>query len=127
MRRESVKLARLRRLYAKMRLDFLTENPWCAIGGCEATEIHHRAGRGAVTAEDYRIALRPDDQGDLDDVVVKDVEMFRAEMMDNRSLWMCCYLEGHERVNFWVTAKRGRLLFTVTEQPSDVPYEEGSL
>jgi hypothetical protein len=47
MRRESVKLARLRRLYAKMRADYLIEHPWCAVGGCEATEIHHRRGRGA--------------------------------------------------------------------------------
>ena len=85
-------------------------------------------GEGVVTAPDYRIALRPDDDGELDDVVVKDVEMFRAERMDNRSLWMCCYLTGHERVNFWVRVKgRGTLEFCVTEQPSDVPYEEGSL
>lgn len=79
-------------------------------------------------AAPYRIALRPDDNGDLDDVVVKDVEMFRAEIMDNRSLWMCCYLEGHERVNFWVRVTgRGTLEFYVTEQPHDVPYEAGSL
>lgn len=76
---------------------------------------------------DYRIALRPDHRGDLDDVVVKDVEMFRAEMMDRGRLWMCCYLEGHDRVNFWVRAKGSRLEFTVTEQPHDVAYEDGSL
>jgi hypothetical protein len=77
---------------------------------------------------EYRIALRPDDHGELDDVVVNDVSMFRAEMMDGRSLWMCCYLEGHERVNFWVRVKgRGVLEFHVTEQPDDVTYEDGSL
>lgn len=47
LRRRSVKLARLQRLYTKMRRDYLLENPWCAVGGCTATEIHHRRGRGA--------------------------------------------------------------------------------
>lgn len=46
MRRESLKLARLRRLYAKMRVDFLIQNPWCIRCGGEATEVHHKAGRG---------------------------------------------------------------------------------
>lgn len=74
----------------------------------------------------YRIALHPDDEGALDDVVVRDVSMFRAEMMDNTTLWMCCYLAGtDERVTFWVRAtrrkgKRLALEFHVTEQPPEV-------
>lgn len=47
MRKQSVKLARLKRLYAKMRVDFLTENPWCIRCGGNASEVHHKAGRGA--------------------------------------------------------------------------------
>lgn len=75
--------------------------------------------------EAYRIALRPDreDSDLLDDVVVKDVSMFRAEMMDDRSLWMCCYFPGtDERLTFHVQAtkrkgKKLRLEFVATEQP----------
>lgn len=77
----------------------------------------------------YRIALRPDARlqggrpgGELDDVVVKDVSMFRAEMMDDKSLWMCCYFpDSGERISFWVraTKRKGqmRLEFHVTEEP----------
>jgi hypothetical protein len=75
----------------------------------------------------YRIALRPASNGTLDDVVVNDVSMFRAEMMDKDALWMCCYLSEHERVNFWVRARGGTLTFTVTESPGDVTYEPGSI
>jgi hypothetical protein len=66
----------------------------------------------------YRIALRDDDNGDLDDVVINDVSMFRAERMDGKSLWMACYFpDSDEHVTFWVRAKKGKLLFSVTEQP----------
>lgn len=81
-------------------------------------------------AKGYRIALRPernDPRPDvLDDVVVKDVSMFRAEMMDDRSLWLCCYLAGtDERIVFYATAKRGKLILTVTEHPmGDFLYED---
>ena len=30
----------------------------------------------------------------LDDVVVNDVSMFRAEQMDDNDWWFCCYLNG---------------------------------
>jgi hypothetical protein len=80
---------------------------------------------------DYRIALR-DHNGRLDDVVVNDVSMFRAEMMDDTTLWMACYLPGTtERVSFWVRATRRkgqkmRLEFHVTEWPNDpaITYED---
>jgi len=41
------------------------------------------------------MALRPyhDDPERLDDVVVEDVAMFRAEMMDDGHLWMACYFD----------------------------------
>lgn len=77
--------------------------------------------------DDYRIALRPDDSGQLDDTVVKGVSMFRAEIMDNNTLWMCCYLEGSdERITFCVRGKN--LRYDVTEHPhGDFPYEKGSI
>lgn len=84
----------------------------------------------AVAAWPYRVALRPDDSDALDDVVVCDVSMFRAELMSDRDMWLCCYLPGtgteHDRVAFAVRAvgKHARLEFSVTEHPfGDVSYE----
>lgn len=78
---------------------------------------------------DYRIALRDDDEGYLDDVVIKDVEMFRMERMDDGAIWACCYLKGHERVDFWLTGGRRSknqpmpIMAYVTDWPNDVKYE----
>lgn len=35
-----------------------------------------------------------DSMGNLDDVVVKNVEMFRLEYMDENIVWIRCYCEG---------------------------------
>ena len=83
----------------------------------------------------YRIALRDDSHGDLDDVVVNRVEMFRAEMMSDTELWMCCYFPGSdERLTFNVraTRRKGRKLaleFTAVETPHGhgFTYEDGAL
>lgn len=69
------------------------------------------------------MALRHDSEG-LDDVVVETPRMFRAEMMSDAHLWMCCYFgDNHERVTFAVTAvkegRKAKLLFSVTEEPSE--------
>lgn len=45
LRTRSQKLARLQRVYSKLRRDFLEEHPWCLRCGGTATEIHHAAGR----------------------------------------------------------------------------------
>lgn len=70
---------------------------------------------------DYRIALRPDGNGMTDDVVVRDVKMFRAEMMDDGALWMCCYLddECEQRIDFWISTstRRSKLLLQTTDVP----------
>lgn len=67
------------------------------------------------------IALREADDGSLDDVVAKNVTMFRAEMMDDKTLWMACYFDeaADERLTFYVRAPRGKLEFGWTEEPSD--------
>lgn len=49
--------------------------------------------------------FRHDDQGELDDVVVRDVEMFRLEYMDTRGVWLCCYKPDGRRVSFWLRSK----------------------
>ena len=82
----------------------------------------------------YRIALRPDEQGAkvdestlLDDIVVNDVPMFRAEQMTRSSWWVACYLNGNDRI-CWNVQARGkplRLEWTVSEWPEEpVVYED---
>lgn len=75
-----------------------------------------------------RMALRPDceDPDLLDDVVVEHPTMYRAEMMSENELWMCCYFpEPHERISFWVSAvvpkgkRKPVLRFSYTEGPSE--------
>lgn len=71
---------------------------------------------------DERMALRTTDDGSLDDVVVRQVSMFRAEMLDSDRLWLCCYLPGtgadHDRVAFDVSVRDGALAFAVAEMPA---------
>lgn len=72
-------------------------------------------------SDDVRMALRATSDGALDDVVVQDVSMFRAEMLDEGRLWLACYLPNSgvdgDRVTFEVTAQDGRLAFEVVEMP----------
>ncbi len=74
-----------------------------------------------VTAPHWRLALRR--AQDLDDVVVNDVSMFRAEMLSPGHLWLACYLPGTgvegDRITFEVTVgKGGDLMFDVVEHPT---------
>jgi hypothetical protein len=78
----------------------------------------------AAKAE-YQIALRCDDLG-LDDVVVKDVAMFRMERMGNDRVWLCCYLADGQRldIDLW---REGKLVkYAAREDLPDAIYEEGS-
>lgn len=58
----------------------------------------------------------------LNDVVVRGVEMFRAEMLNDGHLWFSCYLSGtgveSDRVTFEVVACGDRLEFEVGEMPT---------
>jgi hypothetical protein len=52
----------------------------------------------------------------LDDVVLNDVSMFRAEMLSSTHLWLACYLPGSgvegDRITFEVrVGEDGELLF----------------
>jgi hypothetical protein len=71
---------------------------------------------------DERMALRTTGDGSLDDVVVRQVSIFRAEMLDSDRLWLCCYLPGtgaeHDRVTFDVSVRDGALAFAVVEMPA---------
>jgi len=78
------------------------------------------------TQKTYQIALRHDSLG-LDDVVVKDVELFRMERMDDDHVWLCCYLADGQRIDFDMWRKEKTILYT--ERKMDLPdvlYERGS-
>jgi hypothetical protein len=49
-----------------------------------------------------------DDRGNLDDVVVPDVETFRLEYMDKGVVWIRCYRKERPDVVFWLSA-RGKI------------------
>jgi hypothetical protein len=79
-------------------------------------------GSALALARSERIpamALRPhSDDGSMDDVVVKDVETFRAEQLDDGLLWMACYFRNGERITFNVFANRkNNLTYDVGELP----------
>lgn len=90
---------------------------------------------GESGGEPYRIALRPDEQGAnpldgktlLDDIVVNDVPMFRAEQMTRNVWWVCCYLDNgtHDRIAWDVRAKSNplRIEWTGYEYPDAATYE----
>lgn len=74
---------------------------------------------------DYQIALRGNDMG-LDDIVVKDVAMFRMERMSEDYVWLACYLtDGQEIVFDLSTPRKGVVVYTVREPLPDVVYEPG--
>lgn len=90
---------------------------------------------GESGGEPYRIALRPDIKTEdpldaktlLDDIVVNDVPMFRAEQMDRNVWWVCCYLDNdtHDRIAWDVRAKSNplRIEWTGYEYPDAATYE----
>lgn len=73
------------------------------------------------------IALRPNQTGQLDDVVVEQVEMFRAEQMDTNLWWLCCYLKNGERITWYMKHTNKGLVMKLVESPEKVEYEQGSL
>lgn len=74
------------------------------------------------------MALRPDSEfpDELDDVVVKDVTMFRAEAMSHNEWWLCCYLPNGERITFWINkaSRPARIVMTATEIPDYYDIDE---
>lgn len=82
----------------------------------------------------YRIALRPDEEGAdpfheatlLDDIVVQHPTLFRAEQMDCDSWSVACYLDDEaDRICWSVTAhtRPTRIEWTTTEWPQTTTYE----
>ena len=84
------------------------------------------ARKAKIPVMALRMFKRPDREDDLDDVVVDRPKLFRAEMMDDGTLWMACYFDNDERVSFYVQAKKkGWLDFSVTEKPPEwLDYDE---
>jgi hypothetical protein len=46
------------------------------------------------------------EKGDLDDIVINDVTMFRMERMNGGSFWIRCYRDGKPDVVFWMNSTR---------------------
>ena len=87
----------------------------------------------AAPEERYRIALRPDHPDGhpmghdlLDDIVVNNIPLFRAEAMSDTSWWVACYLSDADRICWDVRARSKplRIEWTVSEFPEEpVVYE----
>jgi hypothetical protein len=75
-----------------------------------------------VSNSTYQIALRHDDLG-LDDIVVKDVAMFRMERMDNDLVWIACYLADGQEIVFDLWREGETIKYTVRGPLPDVVYE----
>lgn len=77
----------------------------------------------ARAARTPRMALRPDPErpNELDDIVVHDVTMFRAEANDYGSWWMACSFANGEEVRFHVgiASKPKRLVFETIATPAE--------
>lgn len=74
------------------------------------------------------IALRPDHEfpDELDDIVVENVKVFRAEAMDHNIWWMACYFANGEELVFHVTraAKPSRIVVTASSIPEHIDWDE---
>jgi hypothetical protein len=70
----------------------------------------------------YQIALRHDDLG-LDDVVVKDVAMFRMERMDDDYVWLACYLADGQEIVFDLWREGKTIKYKARVPLPDVEYE----
>lgn len=70
-----------------------------------------------------RMALRPDSEipEEMDDIVVENVTMFRAEAMSEFGWWFACYFANGERVSFWIErqTRPARIAVHVTEHPAE--------
>ena len=51
------------------------------------------------------VELRLDDDGKLDDVVIRTPTLFRMERMDTNQWWIGVDVAGEDRVVFWIHSK----------------------
>lgn len=63
------------------------------------------------------------DNGNLDDVVVEGVAMFRLEYMDDGHIWMMCYRDDRPNVRFSLTA-RGKITGRHELEGQPIPEEK---
>jgi hypothetical protein len=82
-------------------------------------------GAAVPVRADYQIALRHDDLG-LDDVVVKDVAMFRMERMDNDHVWLACYLADGQDIVFDLWLEGGVIKYAARPDLPNAVYEKSS-
>ena len=116
---------------AEFGVDRVEEHPACDVIhlGNRATLTHWKASEEDDSrwvmqtphATAPRMALRPDHKfpEELDDIVVENVTMFRAECMSDRGWWMACYFANGQRIAFSIdrATKPARIAVTATELP----------
>jgi hypothetical protein len=71
----------------------------------------------------YQIALREDSLG-LDDIVVKDVAMFRMERMDEDHVWLACYLTDGQEIVFSLWCEGETIMYETRDPLPHVVYED---
>ena len=59
-----------------------------------------------------------DDKGELDDVAIDNVSLFRLERMDKCEWWAAVYYEDGGRDTFWLSSK-GRISGRHTDERTD--------
>jgi hypothetical protein len=105
---------------------------WCKVCVLEEQVKHARERAAALPGLEDELreargdlptmALRPDHRfpDEMDDIVVNDVKMFRAEAMDDDAWWMACYFANGEEVRFWVGIGKNpkRIVVSVTDKPA---------
>lgn len=85
--------------------------PVCAPNGTQAPVITDggEQARAALASEATNDEDRIDyDDGNLDDVAIANVSMFRLEYMADNNVWIRCYRSGQPDVVFWLQA-RGKI------------------
>lgn len=73
------------------------------------------------------LAIRPDEKGNLDDIFVREPQMFRMERMSKKYWWMNLTLKNGEDLTFSMSSKKNRVKIVVTEFPDNAIYEAGSI
>ncbi|EFL88346.1 hypothetical protein [Ahrensia sp. R2A130] len=89
-----------------------------AKGDRDVLEAYAKGLRDALPARASR-RVDNDSDGNLDDVAIGPVKMFRLERMDHGSWWLALYHENGEEDVFWLTTKRNaKITANHTEWPS---------
>ena len=77
--------------------------------------------------EENQIALRPDSNGEIDDIVIKDVKIFHMERMNKNMWWFSVRLYSGEEMQFDIFPTVKGFNVEVKNCPKTLLYEKGSI